>query len=180
MTRIYVLDRRIVLPQELDGRLKTLAGLSQETSGVLLYESQRVHFGLDLMVNTLYMTGRGKLLEVGINPNRKAIIDDFLYQHPDYKFIEWHTHVTGNRGLSEDDRKHYAEELSEDPYFIAMIVTDRRRTIIKSKNSVNLRTVVVPTSNEFYAREEYLQQELQKSAKKLGLNNLPKLKATRS
>ena len=81
--------------------------------------------------------------------------------------------------MSESDRRHYAEELSEDPYFMAMIITANGRTTIKSKNSGTVSTVVIPTSNEFYARESYLQQELEKSAKRLGLDNLPSLRATR-
>ena len=180
MNNIYVPDRRIVLPTEVDGRLKTLARLNQETSGVLLYKRLRSSPGLDLRVDSLYMTGRGKKLEVGIDPDRKSIIDYFLEHHPEYGSIEWHAHVTGNRELSVSDRTHYTEELREDQYFLAMVITPNGRTTIKSKDSGVVRTNVVPTPNEFYPRERYLQEQLEEFKKTLSLDHLPKFRATRN
>ena len=179
MAQIQVPDRRVLLPKTLDSRLKTLAGLEQETSGVLLYVPQNHGEILDYRVDSLYMTGRGSRHEIEIDPDRQAIVDRFLLSHPDYKSIEWHTHVTGNASLSTTDSHHYREELEKDPYFIGMIITKTKRTTIKAKGSGKLNTIIVPANQDFYTRERYVSDEFKKAAGELGYSSVLHLFATR-
>ena len=171
--------RTIFLPQKLDNRTKTLAGLSQETVGAILYRTKPSQQGLHLLADTLYMMGRGKEHEVIIDPHRENILDDFLIHHPEYATILWHTHISGNKQLSRTDTNYYMKQLRENPYFIGMIIAENGRTTIQSRYANTLNVLVSPNPADFHTRENYLQNEFKTSAQRLGLVDIPLLQATR-
>lgn len=180
MIKLYVPNRRILLPKALDKRLKDLSRLEQETSGTLLYVTQEVGSGLDLRVDTLYMSGVGGRGFVGAEPERQRVINDFLSHHPEYGFIDWHTHISGSALASPEDMTRFGWYSERYPFTIMMITPRNKPHIaIQSESGGNLRNVVVPTPDDFYSRESYLLGELRKSEKRLGLSHIPWLKATR-
>lgn len=180
MSRVIIPERRILLPQELDHRLKTLAGLEQETSGVLLYRSQEREQGLELMIDALYMTGRGTRLSVEKDSSRQDVIDRFILIHPDYGSIECHTHVTGNTELSNTDLEYFKREIAQNPWFIGMIVTrNKYKLIAYGKGEEKTSIQVVQTPSDFSQRGKYVGDEISKAVRRLGHSSFTRFKATK-
>lgn len=174
--------RRILVPISIDGKLRHLAGLKQESNGALLYVPTLTSDGLNCRVDALYMTAVGTAGNVCAEPQRMAIINRFFESNPEYRFVKWHTHCRGTgeywfTRFSQGDIRAYKEQLRQDSRFIGMVVSPTRK-LLYGKGIVEL-ALMLDTSNS-QRRERQVQGELQTAARELGYDDLPPLQANSS
>jgi len=167
------------LSNGLNGVLRDLAELKEETNGVLLYEPVRKPGHVDCRVDLLYMTGIGTTGHVRADPMRMEIINEFFQNHPEYRFVKWHTHSRGtgkywHDKLSQGDMDSYREQIRQDPEFMGMMVSPSGRRLV-AKGPVEMH--VVPTWGDFEEKASYLSDEMSLAANALGYREIPTLKA---
>ncbi|MBI2141678.1 hypothetical protein HYU16_04630 [Candidatus Woesearchaeota archaeon] len=175
------LQRKILLPRTLEERLKTFAGLEQETVGALFYVPLPVRHLVRLRVDGLFMLGRGHRYEVRPEDARWRIMERFLKDNPPYGYIDWHTHPSGNIDyLAGNDLAYFKREIAEDPSFLGMIVTRQKIvTVAYGQGTRDTSVVVVPNPADFAQRRAYISSKIVEAARSLGHENLPHLQATR-
>jgi len=171
-----------VLSNRLDGILKNLAELKEETNGVLLYEPVERTDHVDCRVDHLYMTGVGTAGHVKADQTRMDIINEFFQRHPEYRFVKWHTHSRGtgehwHKRLSQGDIDSYREQMRQDPEFMGMMVSPSGRILVARKGTADME--IVPTWAGFEEKSKYLHDEILHSANSLGYGEIPRLRATK-
>ena len=178
------IKRVVRIPQELsnklEGRLKKLVDLKEETNGVLLYVPIEGPDYIDCRVDELYMTAVGTLGHVIADPVRMAIINEFFQRHPEYRFIKWHAHSKGtgrywHKRLSSGDMDSYREQLRHDPEFMGMMVSPSGRILV-ARGPAEMK--VVPTWAGFEEKSRHLHEEILRAANSLGYDEIPRLRAT--
>jgi len=170
-------DKLILVPQTLDDRLKELATLNQETTGVLLVRPVERSDLIRLYAASSYLTGRGERLEVTVDPVQQTIVDRFVREHPQYVQIPWHTHVTGNSRFSHSDLVHYREEISANKNFVALVITDEYRILTHRSNS-GTSIKVVNDPEDFTARANLISRDFEDIRNSMGVET-PMYQATR-
>lgn len=125
-------QRVVLLPRELDETLDELAGIKDETNGVLLYRLQEGKSGRYCPAVALYMTAKETPGHVKAEPQRMEVVNEFFQRHPDFRFVKWHTHSRGTIRMcgeyfathfSGADTSDYDRRIEEEPSFIGMVAT---------------------------------------------------------
>lgn len=177
------MQRKVLLPRELERRLDTLAKVEQEVGGVLLYRQKEIYCPLE----KLFITGVGSVGNVQSIPERMEIVNEFFKRNTNYRFVKFHTHSVGTiRECGEYFATHFSQQdiegvegdggmkqrLREDSKYIAMLVTPETK-LLYGNGCLSLRVV-----NEFRGyrnRSRGISQSLRTIAKNLGydIDNLP-------
>lgn len=165
------MSRVIVLPREIEKRLKILTSLKEESNGVLFYRNREGYCA----VESIYMTGVGSEGYVQADSTKVRIINRFLEENPDYRFVKFHTHTKGTlvqfgekyaRQFSKGDISVIKEQFKHDPGFIAMLVTPE--TILLSGLD-NPKLSVVENSETYEQNHENIELSLKKIADRPGI-----------
>ena len=181
MEEIYVPPRTILLPNVLDYRLRTFAGMEEERMGVLFYVRRYNEAGLNCRVDGLLTTGIGTNPFVDKNHQMQEVLNAFFLSNQEYRYIEWHTHPNGIQTHSPEDLEAFVTELMNDPYFIGMIITKTRRSIFQDNGpGSEIKIKNVRTPNDFDGRQNVIFSKLEESAIKLGYPKMPNLITARN
>lgn len=173
------LTRWILLPQSIDDKLQTLAGLKQETNGVLLYVPEINTGVFNCRVDGLYVTNVGSISHVRADSKRIAIVNRFFKNNPNYRLIKWHTHCKGTgkdwfTRFSQGDIDGYEKQLRQDSRFIGMMVSPDRY-LLHGKGGLYI--LLIEDTAVSQQNEMQVQSELEKAASELGYDT-PPLQAT--
>ena len=172
------MTRKIILPEEVNGKLDNLAGLVEEVNGILLYRRRND----SCPVEGLFMTGVGSAGHVQASPERIEMSNEFFRRNPDYQFVKLHTHSKGTirkfgdyyaRHFSQGDIDGIKEQLRHDEDFIAMLVTPE----VKLLSGIDNPTLnVVGDFPGYKSRRDFISQEFRTIAENLGYD-LDRLRA---
>jgi len=179
MVDLVVPQRTLELPYVVADLLKGYAILPNIMMGALFYSpEERGDGGLNLEVAGLLTTGIGNPNSVQVDPQMKAILDNFLINNREYKFIDWRSYPNTDPIPSDEDYETFEIGEKKDPDFIGMIATDRERYIYPPNNpgrGSKLLTRIVITDERYYERERAMFTGLTDSALELGHTKLPDL-----
>lgn len=122
------MNRRIItIPEIYWDTCKSLVNRENESVGFMVYG--KVDTGIVDVLNVYYMTysESDNPTNVEINPQKRALLDEFLQGQTDYGYIDFHTHTNEtirrhgdyyNRGMSEADADMISEGLSRDENYV--------------------------------------------------------------
>lgn len=142
--------RLIMLPEEIDARLDTLADLRDEANGILIYGIQVGERGAHCRpVYTSVMTGVGTPGHVDVEPERLEVVNEFLSRNKDYAMVKFHTHSRGTiksfgsslaRNFSGGDIEGYEECLADEPRLVFMVATPETK-LLYGRGDLSLKVV---------------------------------------
>ena len=174
MPNVQNLERRILIPNVINKRLRRLAEKPYEIAGVLFYSAHRDPQHLDFEVEALYFTGIGSEHAVEIDTRREEVVEEFLLSHRNYGSVRWHTHSSRNTMPSEDDVEHYRERIARNPRYIGMIIgSGGKKRLIAYRHGEHKTTVrTIATPSDFYEKERKVLTEVGKIATRFGYADL--------
>jgi len=174
------MPRKIILPRELEGRLKGLTSLKEESNGILLYRKR----GDLCPIEAIYITGVGSPGHVQADPEKMEVANQFFQNYPDYRLVKFHTHTKGTVAqygeryatkFSEGDIEGVKEQLRQDPEFISMLVTPEK-TLLSGIDNPQLD--IVERSEDYEKNHEFVETELKDIADDLEIGH-ERFKGTR-
>jgi len=167
------MPRKIILPRDIEKRLRVLTMLKEESNGILLYQSR----GDNCYVDSLYLTAIESPGHVQAMPERIKVANEFFARHVEYGCVKFHTHCRGTikqfgryyaQHFSEGDREVIKEQLAHDRDFIAMLVTPEVMLV----SGIDGQTIeVVPGFPEYQERRRRVSAEIKKIARELGVEH---------
>ncbi len=145
------MSRTILLPNKLAGVLHNLTKYKEEHNGVLIYRPDSKYHPDSYYCPVSYagITGKGTPGHVRADPRSIEILNAFLKENPEHRYIKWHTHSVetirtfGNyyaENFSSGDISSYDEQINYDPDFIGMVVTPKK-ILIYGRDNPKIRTV---------------------------------------
>ena len=193
MPEFHQSKRRILIPMPVYERLNGLAGLTQESNGVLLYTPEKKPNGsYDCHVHGLFMTAVGNAGHVQAAPDKVTVVNKFLENNPKYKFVKWHTHSAGTgRELGEQwwsqfsaqDIAGYEDQMREEPGFIGMVVSPTHILIhgqgTATRHEPVLTTVhIIAASPDHNQNDAFIAREIERAHRETKIPMI-RLKASR-
>lgn len=169
------MPRKIILPRDIEERLRRLTNMKEETNGVLLYQRD----GDECLVDYLYLTAVGSSGRVQAMSDRIKVANEFFQKNSQYKHVKFHTHTRGTvkrfgryfaQNFSSEDRKGIKEQLMHNEDFIAMLVTPE---VLLVSGIDNPTVEVVEGFPEYKERRRHVEAEITKIARELGVELEP-------
>ena len=168
------MTKTVILPKELEDRLDKLAVLTDEVHGILFY---RPTLTGDLCpVEYLFLTGTGTEGSVVSIDERIEIANEFFKVHPEYKYIEFHTHSTGTiqrfgehyaTHFSEGDLANIRARLDEDQNYIAMLVTPKTK-LVAGNSAIASKVIADKDFPDYDAKKRAIDEEITRIARTKG------------
>lgn len=128
-------------------------------------------------VEGIFITGMGTDEHVNHDPQRLRVANEFLRQHPAYRFVEFHTHTIDTIArygachainFSDPDLRAIRERIRDDPHYIGMLVTPETR-LLAGNGEPQYAAIEERSLNSLYRkRNPAIAAELQTIASNLG------------
>jgi hypothetical protein len=157
------MSRSFQIPGWINGRLRGLTTIKDETNGVLFYTRNNNI----CKVSGMFITGIGTPGHVIAEPKRVLLVNELFKRKNDLKFVKFHTHTKetikmfGNRYLrafSSGDLDSYREQFKHDKEFVAMLITPEVGLMCGLDNPT---MITVPTSPELLEQENKIMRLLE-------------------
>lgn len=177
MPEFHESKRRILIPRPILDRIQNLAGLQQETNGVLFYKPQEAADGYSCPVHSMFVTGVGTAVHVIAQRDKVQIVNKFLENNPEYRFVKWHVHSVGtgqqwHDRFSAGDIDGYERQIEDEPGFIGMMVSPTH-VLIHGHGTLSrgrpVRTSVAIVNPADHAQKEaFIAKEIERAHRELG------------
>lgn len=137
----------VLVPPDLERRLTKLAGRDEGANG-LIFATAR---GPDLALQYLVLTNLGRGVHLQTSPERMPVVDELLTAVPPaYRVVHFHTHSSGTVAtapllathFTKNDVGYYTQQAREDPQFLALLVTPKKRMLYGRDSQTSQVTMV--------------------------------------
>lgn len=166
------MPRTVILPSDIDRRLRILTVLEREVTGVLFYRQVGEYCSID----SAFTTGVGTDEHVSKMPARVRMANEFLRTRPEYRFIDFHTHTEETvrrygpyyaRNFSLPDMEENRRNLSDDRAYIAMLVTPDTK-LVYGADAPRLEVIDENKLPRYAERKAMVRESLDDIARRFG------------